>query len=136
MPTTTAVVYRWNELPFDAPMALLKRQRIIGDKMMISNVFLQRGCDVPLHSHENEQITYMLSGKLRFGIGAVGSPDRRELTLSAGDVLHLPSNVPHSAYALEDSQVLDLFSPPSATTGIDRNESTTARTSLSTPATH
>jgi quercetin dioxygenase-like cupin family protein len=101
-------------------MELLRRQRVIGEKMMISNVFLLKGCDVPSHSHENEQTACILSGRIRFGIGEVGSPAWRELTLGPGEVILLPSNVPHSALALEDTQVLDVFSPPSATTGIDR----------------
>ena len=117
-----ARVLRWSELPFDAPMALLRRQRVIAEKMMLSNVFLQKGCDVPTHSHENEQISCILSGRLRFGIGAEGTAERREVTVSAGEVVVLPGHVPHSAYALEDTQVLDLFSPPSAGTGIDRKE--------------
>ena len=101
-------------------MALLERRRIIGEKMMISRVLLRQGCDVPTHSHENEQFACILSGRLRFGLGEPGSPDRREVVVSAGEVLHLPSGVPHSAFAEENSVVLDLFSPPSATTGIDR----------------
>ncbi len=120
MPPTDATVYRWSDLPSDSPMELLRRQRIIGEKMMISNVFLDKGCFVPAHSHENEQISYILSGQLRFIIGEIGSPAWRELVLNPGEILLLPANVPHSALALDDTQVLDLFSPPSATTGIDR----------------
>jgi len=101
-------------------MALLERQRIIGEKAMLSRVLLRKGCDVPTHSHENEQFACILSGRLRFGIGAEGSPQRREVIVSAGEVLHLPSNIPHSAFAEEETLVLDIFSPPSAATGIDR----------------
>ncbi|MCC6676050.1 MAG: cupin domain-containing protein [Phycisphaerales bacterium] len=103
-------------------MALLERRRIIGEKAMLSRVLLKKGCDVPTHSHENEQFACILSGRLRFGIGAEGSPQRREVVVSAGEVLHLPSNVPHSAYAEEETLVLDIFSPPSAATGIDRGD--------------
>lgn len=100
-------------------MALLSRKRIIGSQMMISQVNLKRGCVVPTHQHANEQFACIMSGSLKFGIGAEGDPKRRMVTVKAGEVLHLPSNVPHSAEALEDTLVLDLFSPPSATTGID-----------------
>ncbi len=117
---TNAKLHRWSDLPTDTPMALLSRQRIVGDKAMISRVTLKRGCFVPTHSHENEQFACTISGKLKFMIGAEGSQDRREVIAAAGEVLHLPSNVPHSAEALEDTVVLDIFSPPSATTGIDR----------------
>lgn len=115
-----AKVYRWSDLAPDAPMAKLTRQRIIGERMMISNVVLEAGCSVPTHAHENEQISCVMSGRIRFGIGAEGTASRREVTLGAGEVLVIGSNVPHSAVALEATRVLDLFSPPSATTGIDR----------------
>ncbi|MBC7834755.1 MAG: cupin domain-containing protein [Phycisphaerales bacterium] len=101
-------------------MALLERRRFIGDKAMLSHITLRRGCDVPTHAHDNEQFACILSGRLRFGIGAEGSPERRNVVVSAGEVIHLPSGVPHSAYAEEDTVVLDVFSPPSQTTGIDR----------------
>lgn len=115
-----AAVYRWSELGADRPMALLERRRVIGEKAMLSQVRLQKGCFVPTHAHENEQFACILSGRLRFGIGAEGSPERRTVDVGAGEVMHLPSGVPHSAEALEDTLVLDIFSPPSATTGIDR----------------
>jgi quercetin dioxygenase-like cupin family protein len=101
-------------------MALLERRRLIGAQAMISHVTLFKGCFVPSHAHANEQFCCVLSGRLRFGLGAEGAPDRREVTVGAGEVLHLPSNLPHSAEALEDTVVLDIFSPPSQTTGIDR----------------
>src|SRR5262245_20980100 len=114
----TATFHRWNELPTDSPMPLLERQRVIGEKMMISRVLLKRGCFVPVHYHENEQISCIVSGTLRFhiqdGIGATRTQD-----VGAGEVLILPSMVPHGAEAIEDCVVLDLFSPPSQTTGID-----------------
>jgi quercetin dioxygenase-like cupin family protein len=119
--TMQARQYRWSDLPQDAPMELLSRKRIIGEQMMISQVQLKKGCFVPTHSHANEQFACIMSGELRFGIGEEGTPERYEVRVKAGGVLHLPSNVPHSAEALEDTLVIDLFSPPSATTGIDRH---------------
>ncbi|MBX3357872.1 MAG: 2,3-bisphosphoglycerate-independent phosphoglycerate mutase [Phycisphaeraceae bacterium] len=117
---TDARAFRWSDLPTDAPMPLLERRRVIGEQAMLSQVFLRRGCDVPTHHHANEQFAVILSGRLRFGIGAEGSPDRRTVVVGEGEVLHLPANVPHSAFAEEDTLVLDIFSPPSAATGIDR----------------
>ncbi len=115
----TATVYRWEDLTTDAPMPLLERQRIIGEKVMISRVMLARGCKVPMHAHANEQMACIMSGRLRFVLEAESGPDRREVVVHAGEVLHLPCEVPHSAEALEDTVVLDIFSPPSVTTGID-----------------
>lgn len=111
-------VARWEDLPRDAPMALLERERIVGERVMISRVHLRKGCDVPTHAHFNEQISCVLSGRIRFTL-ANGQRD-----LGTGEVLHLPANAPHGAFALEDAVVLDVFAPPSATTGIDRTDAT------------
>lgn len=100
-------------------MPLIDRRRIIGDRLMISEVHLHKGFKLHTHQHDNEQFGVVLSGRIRFGIGADGSPDRYEVTLTGGQVIHLPSNLPHSAEALEDTHILDLFSPPSAGTGVD-----------------
>ena len=115
-----ANVYRWSDMPTDRPMPLIERQRIIGDKAMLSRVTLAKGFSVETHRHANEQFAVVLSGKIRFRIGEPDDPHAREVTLTSGEVLHLPSDVPHSADALEDTVVLDIFSPPSATTGVDR----------------
>ncbi|UCE04260.1 MAG: cupin domain-containing protein [Candidatus Latescibacterota bacterium] len=100
-------------------MEKLDRRRIIGKHVMLSDVLLHRGCVVPTHAHDNEQFALVLSGRIRFRIGAEGA-EQKELVLGAGEVLHLPSNVPHAAEALEDTRVLDVFSPVSDGTGIDR----------------
>jgi quercetin dioxygenase-like cupin family protein len=119
-PEIESLAYRWNELPADAPMPLLSRRRIIGEQAMLSQVTLQKGCAVPAHSHANEQFCCVLSGRLRFGLGKQGTAEYREVDIAAGAVLHLPAHLPHAALALEETVVLDIFSPPSATTGIDR----------------
>ncbi len=114
-----AVQYRWEELKHDTPMPLLSRRRVMGEKMMISEITLYKGCEVPLHSHENEQFSCVLSGWVRF---TTQLPDgtMKHHDVRGGEVLHLPSHVPHGVVAMEETVVLDLFSPPSATTGIDR----------------
>ncbi|HEX5050617.1 MAG TPA: DinB family protein [Planctomycetota bacterium] len=108
-----AVAATWSRLPSDAPTALLERRRVIGNEAMISHITLHRGCVVPTHAHANEQFACVLSGLVRFVL-ADG-----EQVLGAGDVLYLPSQAPHSAEAIETAVVLDVFAPPSATTGID-----------------
>ncbi len=112
--------HRWTDLDADSPMELLERRRVIGRPAMISHVSLKKGLKVPTHHHENEQFACVLSGRIRFTLGAAGSPEHRTVTLEGGSVLYLPSNTPHAAEALEDTVVLDIFSPPSETTGIDR----------------
>lgn len=85
---------------------------------MISEITLNKGCDVPMHHHENEQMSCVLTGWLRFTIQSTDGSTRQH-DVRAGEVMHLPSQVPHAALAIEETVVLDIFSPPSATTGID-----------------
>lgn len=101
-------------------MLMLERRRIIGEHAMLSHITLRKGCVVPSHSHPNEQFACVLSGMLRFGIGVPGSPEHHSIDVGTGEVLHLPPNIHHSAEAMEDTIVLDVFSPPSAMTGIDK----------------
>jgi len=107
--TAEATKYCWNDLPKEQLSDQLARRLITGDQLMLAHVYLKKGCIVPLHHHVNEQITYILEGALRFRIGAA---DGEEIIVRAGEVLHLPSNVPHMAEALEDTLDVDIFSPP------------------------
>jgi quercetin dioxygenase-like cupin family protein len=101
--------YRWEDIPLENLKGDLSRRLISGDRMMIAHVYLKKGADVPRHHHENEQITYILEGALHFKLGANGE---REVTVRAGEVLVIPSNLPHSAHALEDTLDVDVFNPP------------------------
>ena len=110
MPTDTAVrFFRWEDMPKERVTDMLDRRLITGDRMMLAHVYLKKGCIVPTHSHENEQITYILEGALRFWIGEDGA---QEVVVRAGEVLTIPSNVVHKAEALEDTLDVDVFSPP------------------------
>lgn len=101
--------YRWEDLPRERLNQLLDRRLITGERVMLAQVYLKKGCVVPRHAHENEQLTYILEGALRFWIG---EDESREVVVRAGEVLHIPSNVPHKAEALEDTLDVDVFSPP------------------------
>lgn len=116
----SVIASAWSDLPVDHPMPGIERRRVIGQHMMVSHIRLAAGTIVASHQHANEQIVLVLSGRLRFGIGEDGAPDRRSVVVAAGEVLLLPANTPHAAEALEESLVLDAFSPPSEHTGIDR----------------
>ncbi len=107
--TREATWYRWDDMPKEKVTELLDRRLITGDRMMLAHVYLKKGCVVPKHSHDNEQLTYILQGALRFWLGEDGTD---ELVVSAGEVLHIPSNLPHQAEALEDTLDVDIFSPP------------------------
>ena len=108
--------YDWDDVSEDQPMPGICRRVIRGQKAMLSRVILVAGTIVPTHSHENEQFAILLSGRMLFTLGE----EEEEVELFPGQVLHLPSNLKHSAIAAEDSVVLDVFSPPSDKTGIDR----------------
>ena len=101
--------YRWADIPKERLSEVLDRKLITGDRMMLAHVYLKKGAVVPQHSHENEQITYILEGGLRFWIGA---DESEVIDVLAGEVLHIPSNVPHKAEALADTLDVDVFSPP------------------------
>ncbi len=76
---------------------------------MIAHVFLKKDSVVPWHSHENEQLTYILEGTLKFWLGENGE---QEIVVHEGEVLVIPSQLPHKAIALEDTLDLDIFCPP------------------------
>jgi quercetin dioxygenase-like cupin family protein len=101
--------YRWSDVPREQVTGQLGRKLITGERMMLAQVFLQKGCIVPKHQHENEQLTYILEGALKFFLGEDG---RETVVVSAGEVLHIPSMVWHRAEALEDTLDVDIFSPP------------------------
>lgn len=98
----------WEHVELEDINPLLQRQMIVGQEVMLARVLLKKGCIVPLHSHLNEQLTYVLEGALKFWI------DGREIVVRAGQVLTIPPNMPHKAEALEDTVDLDVFHPPRA----------------------
>jgi quercetin dioxygenase-like cupin family protein len=99
----------WDDLPKEHVNDLLDRRLITGKNLMLAHVYLKKGCIVPLHSHSNEQVTYILEGETLFWLG---SEDSEPIRLAAGDVLVIPSDTPHKAEALEDTLDLDVFNPP------------------------
>ena len=105
MSTQTVRLHRWDEIALEKVTEMLSRKLVTGEREMLAQIYLKRGCLVPNHSHESEQITYVLQGALKFLIGG------EEITVREGEVLHIPSGIPHQAEALEDTFELDVFSP-------------------------
>jgi len=97
---------RWADIEVEQLSSLIGRQFVVGANVMLARVLLKKGAHVPLHSHHNEQITYILEGALRFLI------EGKEMTVHGGEVLCIPPHVPHEAFALEDTVDLDIFNPP------------------------
>ena len=106
---TSVTFYRWEEIPKEKVSPMLERRLITGERTMLAHVYLKKGCIVPRHQHENEQLTYILEGALKFWIG---EDEKQEMTIRSGEVLHIPSMVWHKAEALEDTLDVDIFTPP------------------------
>jgi quercetin dioxygenase-like cupin family protein len=97
--------YTWDAMEKEVMSEHIGRKIISGEKAMVAQVFLKKGAVVPEHSHESEQITYIMEGALLFQL------EGKEVLVSAGQVLRIPSWVPHRAVAVEDTLDLDIFSP-------------------------
>src|ERR1700751_4338500 len=105
MSTQTVRLHRWDEIALEKVTELLSRKIVTAEREMLAQISLNRGCVVPNHSHESEQMTYILQGALKFLIGG------EEITVREGECLHIPSWVEHQAEALDDTSELDVFAP-------------------------
>jgi quercetin dioxygenase-like cupin family protein len=101
--------YRWEDMPREALNDGLGRRLITGDQVMLAHVYFTKGTEVPRHHHHNEQITYILEGALQFFFG---EDEAVTHTVRAGEVVVIPSELPHRAVALEDTLDVDVFAPP------------------------
>lgn len=100
--------WKMSEAPLEAINPTMKRRMVWGERLMASWIEFKAGAVVPTHQHENEQLTYCISGVMRFLF------PEQELILRAGEVLVIPGNVPHGAEMIEDVIEMDFFSPPRA----------------------
>jgi len=98
-------LFAWKTVKKEVMNPKIWRKVITGEKAMVAQVFIVKGGVVPTHQHESEQLTYIMEGALKFELEGM------EVVVRAGEVLHIPSNVPHRAVALEDTLDLDIFSP-------------------------
>lgn len=98
-------LYNWTEIPVEDMSPLLSRQVIHTERMTIARLRISKGAIVPLHHHENEQVSVVDTGSLRFEV------DGKETIVRGGQALRIPPNAPHMVEATEDCVVTDLFSP-------------------------
>jgi len=105
-PSSKFKYIRWNEVEHESLNPQIDREMIVGDRVMLARILLKKGAHVPLHHHYNEQVTYVLDGALQFAI------DGKEVVVRSGEVLCIPPDMPHEAWALEDTVDLDVFNPP------------------------
>ena len=96
----------WKDVQREHLNPHIDREMVVGDKIMLARVLMKKGAHVPLHHHHNEQVTYILEGVLKFNVGG------KEIVVRAGEVLCIPPNMPHEAWAEEDTVDLDVFNPP------------------------
>ena len=98
-------LHRWDEIALEKVTEMISRKIVAGEREMLAQIYLKRGALVPIHAHDSEQMTYILQGSLRFLV------DGEEIIVREGEVLHIPTGLPHQAEALEDTLELDVFSP-------------------------
>jgi quercetin dioxygenase-like cupin family protein len=102
-----ARLHRLEAAPRERMMERVERRFLSGERSTLAQVWLAKGAIVPTHTHESEQLSYIVSGALRFRLG----DGDEEHVVRGGEVLEIPSNVPHAAEALEDTYDLDFFAP-------------------------
>ena len=105
MGSSSVRLHRWDEIALQKVTELLSRKIVAGEREMLVQSYVKRGCLVPMHAHASEQMTYVMHGALKFVVGG------EEITVRDGEVLHIPSGVAHQAEALEDTFEIDVFSP-------------------------
>jgi quercetin dioxygenase-like cupin family protein len=98
-------VYDWNTVPNEELNPRVQRKVIHTENLTIARISLQKYAVVPDHHHVAEQVSMVERGALKFNLAG------KEITVRAGEMLHIPTEVPHSVEALEDSVAIDLFSP-------------------------
>jgi quercetin dioxygenase-like cupin family protein len=84
------------EVNADHPIPLLERKAVRGEKILTAMVRLEKGCKVALHHHPSEQFAYVISGRVKWGLGTPGTPEHREFESGGGEILHLPSELSQS----------------------------------------
>ena len=97
--------YNWDSVEKEQMNPFLVRQVIHGDLITIARLELKKGASVPAHSHHNEQVSMVQSGRIMFNLDGVAS------TVGAGETVRIPPNVRHFVEVIEDCVVFDLFSP-------------------------
>ena len=121
MNNTIGLKQSLTDLPAREPITGLLARKLVGKHVMIQYVTVKKGVSAPQHQHPNEQMMVLLEGRMRVLVGDVTKGELTELELKPGEVIHYPPNMLHGGEALEDSVILDIFSPPSETTGIDNS---------------
>ena len=98
--------YKWDTVAEERLTDNIRRRMIAGSKEMLVRWEFDKGAIAARHSHPHEQIVVMVHGKLRLIVG------EEQTIMGSGDIVVIPPDVPHEAHALENTVVIDIFSPP------------------------
>jgi quercetin dioxygenase-like cupin family protein len=107
MPQVTGhhVLHRWSDIPSQELAPGVNRRYLTAARTTIARFSLARGAVVPVHSHDHEQVSYVLSGALRFTVSG------EDVLVKAGEALQIPSWAEHGVRVEEDAEVIDVFCP-------------------------
>ncbi|MBI3454715.1 MAG: cupin domain-containing protein [Candidatus Rokubacteria bacterium] len=95
-----------DKIPEEKLTPLISRKIVTGEKEMVVFWKMKAGAHAAAHKHPNEQVFWMLSGKMEFRLG-----DERR-TCGPGAIGVIPGGVEHEAWFPEDAEVIDIFAPP------------------------
>lgn len=107
----TKVVQHFNfeEMPLDTISPLITRRWFHGEQGQMTYFYLKKGAHIPWHHHVNEQLTYIMQGKVK--VKTIIEGKEEFVIVSAGEVITFPPNVPHEFWALEETVDLDIHVP-------------------------
>jgi len=105
MPAETVVHHRWSDIAKESITPFIGRRFITGDRVTVAQFELRRGGIVPRHRHDQEQMTCVLIGRLKFVMNG------HDLVVGPGEVVQIPGGLEHEVHVLEDTEVIDVFSP-------------------------
>lgn len=97
---------KWDEIPAERLNDKFVRKFAWDGKIMIALTEVEQGCIVPAHSHDNEQMTFVVSGRWRFRL------DGRTVDVGPNEMIFIPANVVHTVEAVERLVAYDVFTPP------------------------
>jgi quercetin dioxygenase-like cupin family protein len=98
-------IHRWDDVEHESMSEGIARRVIHSERMTTARIFVKKGGVVPRHSHDSEQMSHVLEGRLLFEF------DDGSREAGPGEVVEIPSNEPHRVVALEDSVAMDVFAP-------------------------
>ena len=96
----------WDDMEWEPVSDEVSRKVIMGNNMMMVLYKFAKGCTWPMEQHEAEQCGYVVRGKIEF------TTEGKTLTLTAGDSYMIESMAAHESHYVEETILVDLFSPP------------------------